>query len=62
MGPTKKMGFAMSKNKLPVLVEKSFEGLQHFNQHDAEYWNARELQPLLRYTQWRRFDDAISAL
>lgn len=30
------------------------------NEHGAEYWSARELQPLLGYTQWRRFADAIT--
>jgi len=49
----------MSKNMLPVLGEKSFEDLKHFNQHGAEYWNARELQPMLGYSQWRRFEEAI---
>jgi DNA-damage-inducible protein D len=49
----------MSKNKLAVLGEKSFEDLKHFNQHGAEYWNAREIQPMLGYSQWRRFEDAI---
>lgn len=49
----------MSKNKLPVLGEKSFEDLKRLNQHSAEYWNAREIQPMLGYSQWRRFEDAI---
>lgn len=49
----------MSKKNLPALGEKSFEDLKHFNQHGSEYWNARELQPLLGYSQWRRFEDAI---
>lgn len=49
----------MSKTKVPVLGEKSFEDLKHLNAHGAEYWNARELQPMLGYTQWRRFEDAI---
>ncbi len=29
------------------------------NEHGAEYWSARDLQPLLGYGQWRRFEDAI---
>ena len=37
----------------------SFEELKCLNKHDAEYWSARDLQPLLGYTQWRRFEDAI---
>ena len=49
----------MGQNNLPALGEKSFEDLKHFNQHGAEYWNARELQPLLGYSQWRRFEEAI---
>ncbi len=49
----------MSKKALVVLGEKSFEDLKHLNQHGAEYWNAHELQPILGYSQWRRFEDAI---
>ena len=37
----------------------SFEELKRLNDHDAEYWSARDLQPLLGYSQWRRFEDAI---
>lgn len=49
----------MNKSNLPVLGEKSFEDLKHLNAHGAEYWEARELQPMLGYSQWRRFEDAI---
>ena len=38
---------------------KSFEDLKKINEYGAEYWSAREIQPLLGYTQWRRFEDAI---
>lgn len=38
---------------------QSFENLRQANQHGAEYWNARDLQPLLGYSQWRRFEEAI---
>jgi DNA-damage-inducible protein D len=37
----------------------SFEALERTNIHGAEYWSARDLQPLLGYSQWRRFEDAI---
>ncbi len=37
----------------------SFEDLKHLNDHGAEYWSARDLQLLLGYSQWRRFEDAI---
>ena len=29
------------------------------NDHGAEYWSARDLQAVLGYSQWRRFEDAI---
>jgi DNA-damage-inducible protein D len=37
----------------------SFEQLKLLNEHGAEYWSARDLQPLLGYRQWRRFEEAI---
>lgn len=49
----------MSDKSLPALGGKSFEELRRTNQHGAEYWSARDLQPLLGYTQWRRFEQAI---
>ena len=49
----------MSENSLPALGGASFEGLKQINQHGAEYWSARDLQPLLGYSQWRRFEQAI---
>lgn len=38
---------------------QSFENLKQINQFGAEYWSARDLQPLLGYSQWRHFDQAI---
>ncbi len=49
----------MAKKELPTLGGKSFEDLKQANDHGAEYWSARDLQPLLGYGQWRRFEDAI---
>lgn len=49
----------MSAKNLPALGDTSFEGLKQTNQHGAEYWSARDLQPLLGYSQWRRFEDAV---
>jgi len=46
-------------DNLPVHSQKSFEELKKINQHSAEYWSARDLQPLLGYAKWRRFEDAI---
>lgn len=49
----------MAKNELPSIGGLSFESLKQVNDHDAEYWSARDLQPLLGYSQWRRFEDAV---
>lgn len=49
----------MSDKNLVSMGSKSFEDLKKSNEHGAEYWSAREIQPLLGYTQWRRFEDAI---
>lgn len=49
----------MSDDQLPAAA-RSFEQLKRLNEHGAEYWSARDLQPLLGYSQWRRFEDAIN--
>jgi DNA-damage-inducible protein D len=47
-------------NKGEVTIDgQTFEGLKQINEHGAEYWSARALQPLLGYSQWRRFEQAI---
>ena len=46
-------------DNLPQARPASFEGLKKTNDFGAEYWSARDLQPLLGYTQWRRFENAI---
>ena len=49
----------MTDTSLPVRGRISFEDLKKINEYGAEYWSARELQPLLGYSQWRRFEDAL---
>lgn len=46
-------------NEAPTPTNASFEDLKQMNEHGAEYWSARALQPLLGYDQWRRFEQAI---
>src|ERR1035437_5915140 len=40
-------------------VTAGFESLKQTNEYNAEYWRARDLQALLGYSQWRRFEEAI---
>jgi len=49
----------MPPKNLPTIGDKSFEELKQSNDHGAEFWSARDLQPLLGYSQWRRFEDAV---
>ena len=49
----------MRRTDLPAVTTHSFESLKQSNEHGAEYWSARDLQPLLGYSQWRRFTQAI---
>jgi hypothetical protein len=36
-----------------------FDQIRQVDESGNEYWLARELQPLLGYTQWRRFEETI---
>ncbi len=49
----------MSEKSLPAVGGKSFEELKLTNPHGAEYWSARDLQPMLGYSQSRRFEQAV---
>ena len=49
----------MSDHYLSSSPLAEFEQLKRLNEHGAEYWCARDLQPLLGYAQWRRFEDAV---
>ena len=39
---------------------KDFEAIKHIDKHGIEYWDARELMPLLGYIQWRAFEEVIA--
>lgn len=36
-----------------------FEDIKHIDDNGEDFWNARELQNILEYVQWRRFNDTI---
>ncbi len=36
-----------------------FDSIRQLNEFGAEYWSARDLAPLLGYTTWQRFQNAI---
>ena len=45
----------MSENEIIKITEKTFEEIKHIDEKGNEYWEARELMPLLEYTLWQRF-------
>ena len=47
-------------NEIKEYTEKVFEDIKHIDENGNEYWLARELQNVLNYTQWRRFEDVIN--
>ena len=46
-------------NNLTHFSENTFERIKHLTDEGIEFWYARELQPVLEYTQWRRFSETI---
>lgn len=47
-------------NEIKEYTEKIFEDIKHIDEEGNEYWYARELQDVLEYTQWRRFENVIN--
>ena len=39
-------------NNLKEYKEKMFEDIKHIDEYGNEYWEARELMPLLEYNKW----------
>ncbi|MCX6761959.1 MAG: DNA damage-inducible protein D [Candidatus Moranbacteria bacterium] len=49
----------MSKIELLAGLHKDFESIKKIDKNGVEYWEARELMPLLGYKEWRKFEGAI---
>ena len=45
--------------KLEIYNKQSFEDIRHIDENGLEYWSARELQLVLDYKEWRKFDGVI---
>lgn len=46
-------------NEIKEYTEKLFEDIKHIDENNNEYWYARELMPLLKYSKWERFSNTI---
>lgn len=47
-------------NDIKEYTTKLFEDIKHIGEFGNEYWLSRELQNILEYTQWRRFENVIN--
>ena len=41
-------------------TNETFENIKHIDENGFEYWYARELQKILEYTEWRKFENVIN--
>lgn len=46
-------------NNIEEYTEKNFEDIKHIDEHGNEFWEARELQQILGYKEWRYFSSVI---
>ena len=46
-------------NEIVNYNEKLFEEIKHIDKEGNEYWEARELQRVLEYKEWRNFRKVI---
>ena len=49
----------MTNNQIIEYTEWIFENIKHIDEDGNEYWEARELQNILGYNQWRSINDLI---
>lgn len=47
-------------NQIEIYNEKTFEDIKHIDEFGNEYWYARELQFVLDYKEWRKFEGVIN--
>lgn len=50
----------MTKDIMPSEPTKNFENIKKINKQGVEYWEARELMPLLGYNRWENFQNVIN--
>ena len=46
------------KNEI-LYSDKLFESIKHIDENGVEYWEARELQKVLEYKEWRNFKKVL---
>ena len=46
-------------NKVSKNTNKNFDEIKHIDENGVEYWYARELMPILQYSNWQNFEKII---
>ncbi len=46
-------------NNIEKYEEKTFESIKFIDEYSNEFWEARELMPLLEYRKWKNFHKVI---
>lgn len=49
----------MSNEIIIASLNKDFESIKKIDKNGVEYWEARELMPLMGYKNWRDFENSI---
>ena len=47
-------------NNIKEYKNKTFEDIKHTGEHGEEFWYARELQKVLDYKEWRKFENVMN--
>ena len=47
-------------NEIKEYTEKMFDNIKHIDEFGNEYWLARELQKVLEYKRWDKFNNVIN--
>ena len=50
----------MTNEMTPSAPHRDFEGIKKFDENGIEYWEARELLPLLGYEKWEKAEEVIA--
>ena len=50
----------INMKKIENYSNENFEDIKHVDENGVEYWDARELQVVLDYKEWRKFESVIN--
>jgi len=51
----------MPKEIMILSLNKDFESIKKINENGVEYWEARELMPILGYEKWQNSEEVIAS-